>query len=189
MDIKQFINKNIIKQPSDKIDTCPFPTYRKKFKKHDIITRYGQIEHSAYFLLDGILESSIERDGEIKIIDFIFPNYFICSYTSFLLATPSEIQTMALTDCEVEFFYKWDLEEAYKTSMVANQFGRYVTEQFFITKVKRENDFLTKSAEEVYLQLLNERPEIIEKIPVNKVAKYLGIHPESLSRIRSKLIS
>ncbi len=70
--------------------------------------------------------------------------------------------------------------------MVANQFGRHVTEHFFIQKLKRENDFLTKSAKEVYLNLISDRPEVIENIPVNKIAKYLGIDPESLSRIRAK---
>lgn len=190
MSIEQYINNKIVNNSSELItDGMPFPTYRKKFKKGEIITQFEQVELKAYLLIDGIIESAIEKDGEIKIIDFVFSNNFICSYTSFLLQTPSEIQTKALTECEVEYFLKVDLEKAYKNSIVANQFGRYVTEQFFISKLKRENEFLTKSAEERYLALINERPEILEKLPVNKIAKYLGIHPESLSRIRHKLIS
>ena len=179
MGIQDFIKREIIKD-SKKED-------KKRFKKNEIITKFGQIERKAYFLRTGITESAIEKDGELKIIDFVFPYSFICSYTSFLLQTPSEIQTKAITDCEVEYFLKEDLEKAYQTSILANQFGRYVTEQFFISKLKRENDFLTKSAKEVYLALIAERPEVLEKIPVHKIAKYLGIHPESLSRIRATL--
>jgi len=188
MDIDQYINEKIVKK-SAKIETEKqiFPTYRKTIKKNEIITHFGQIERKAYFLISGIIESAIEKNGEIRIIDFVFPNNFICSYTSFLLQIPSEIQTKAITDCEIEYFFKEDLEEAYKTSIIANQFGRYVTEQFFISKLRRENDFLTKSAKEVYQKLITERPEIIQKIPLNKIAKYLGIHPESLSRIRAEI--
>ena len=189
MNIEQFIKEKVLKGVVKSGEIHPFPTYQKLFKKNEIITRFDQIEQKAYFLIDGIIESSIEKDGEIKIIDFVFPHNFICSYTSFLLQTPSEIKTVAITDCKVEFFYKNDLEKSYETSIVANQFGRYVTEQFLISKLKRENDFLTKSAEESYLQLIEKRPEVLEKIPVHKIAKYLGIHPESLSRIRSKIIS
>ena len=188
MNIKQYINGTILKDKlNSKIDNNPFPTYRKSFKKNEIITHFGQIEQKAYFVIAGILESSIEKDGELRIIDFVFPNKFICSYTSFLLKTPSVIQTKAITDCELEFFHKTDLEKAYQTSIVANQFGRHVTEQFLISKLKRENDFLTKSAKAVYLELIEKRPEILEKIPINKIAKYLGIHPESLSRIRKEI--
>ncbi len=188
MNINEFIRKKIVKD-SFNIKTTGkiFPTYRKTIKKNEIITHFGQIERKAYFLIEGITESAIEKDGELKIIDFVFPNNFICSYTSFLLQTPSEIQTKAITDCVIEYFFKEDLEEAYKSSIVANQFGRYVTEQFFISKLKREHDFLTKSAKEVYIDLIKERPEVLQKIPVNKIAKYLGIQPESLSRIRAKI--
>ena len=190
MSIQEYISDEIssnylgVKSP-----IIPFPTYKTTIKKNEIITKFGQLERKAYFLIDGIIESSIEKDGETRIINFVFPNNFICSYTSFLTQMPSEIQTKALADCEVEYFLKEDLEDAYKKSIEANIFGRHVIEQFFISKLKRENDFLTKTAKEIYINLIHEQPEIIAKIPVNKIAKYLGIHPESLSRIRSEITS
>ncbi len=188
MNINQYIVKNIIKKTSEiEVDQYQFPTFKKIIKKNEIITRFGQLEQKAYFLISGITESAIEKDGEIKIIDFAFPNNFVCSYTSFLRQEPSDIQIKAITDCEIEYFLKEDLEKAYKKSMIANQFGRYVTEYFFIKKLKRESDFLTKSAKEVYLNLIKEQPEVIKNIPINKIAKYLGIQPESLSRIRSEI--
>lgn len=189
MYIHDYINRNVLKNAFEINNTLPFPTFQKKIKKNEIITPFGGIEEKAHFLVEGIIESSIESKDEIKIIDFVFPNNFICSYTSFLLNSPSNIQTKALTDCKVEYILKSDLEKAYLNSIVANKFGKHVAEQFLIKKIIRENEFLTQTAEERYLSLINKNPEIIKKIPVNKVAKYLGIHPESLSRIRSKLYS
>lgn len=190
MSIQDYLNKKIlINSDESHWEEVPFRTTKKEFKKGELITQFGQIERRAYFLLDGIIESSILKDGEVKIIDFVFPGQFICSYTSFLLQTNSEIQTKAITDCEVEFFRKEDLEKAYESSLVANKIGRHITEYFLIKKLKRESDFLTKSAKERYMNLILESPEVIKEIPVNKIAKYLGIHPESLSRIRSEIIS
>ncbi|HHG86443.1 MAG TPA: Crp/Fnr family transcriptional regulator [Bacteroidetes bacterium] len=188
MGIESYIQDRIVKDQLEGWE-MPFPTQRVFFKKNEIITRFGQLERKAYLLVRGVIESAIERGGEEKIIDFVFPQSFICSYTSFLQQIPSEIQTKAITDCEVEYFLKEDLEAAYRHSLVANWFGRSVTEQFLIKKLKRENSFLTKSAKENYLELLEEYPEVLKMVPVYKIAKYLGIHPESLSRIRSEIIS
>ncbi len=188
MNIYQYINEKVLGNTGGSLEEVQiFPTYRMKLRKNEVVTRFGQIEDRAYFLISGIIESAIEKDGELKIISFTFPNNFVCSYTSFLLQTPSEIQSKAITDCEIEYFFKEDLEQAYKTSIVANQFGRYVIEQLFISKLKRENDFLTKTAKEAYQDLIKDRPEIVQEIPLNKIAKYLGIQPESLSRIRAEI--
>lgn len=189
MHIHNYINTNILKNTFELSNKLPFPTYQRNIKKNEIITPFGGIEDKAHFLVEGIIESAIENNGEIKIIDFVFPYNFICSYTSFLMNSPSDIQTKALTDCKVEYILKSDLEKAYQNSIVANKFGKHVAEQFLIKKIKRENEFLTLSAEERYIDLINQSPEIIKSIPVHKIAKYLGIHPESLSRIRSKVYS
>lgn len=62
-----------------------------------------------------------------------------------------------------------------------------VAEYYYILKTNREKDFLTKSATERYNELVNIRPELIQYIPVHQIAKYLGIEPESLSRIRKAI--
>lgn len=79
------------------------------------------------------------------------------------------------------------MQEAYKTSMLANKLGRIVAEQYYIHKTNREKDFLTKTATERYQALVNYRPELVKQIPVHQIAKYLGIEAESLSRIRKTI--
>src|SRR4030095_9524152 len=109
--------------------------------------------------------------------------------TSFITQKPSDVQIVALTDCQLQAIQYDDLQSAYKTSFLANKLGRLLTEQIYIRKTQREKDFLTKSAEERYKDLISQRSELIQLIPINKIAKYLGIHPESLSRIRKEIIS
>lgn len=166
-------------------EDLPFRSIQKEIPKGTVLTDYGKIEKNTYFINSGIVEITLQRgDVEEKIIDFFFPESFVCSYTSFILQIPSDVRVCALTDCEVEVISREDIHQAYDESLFANKLGRVLTEQIFVIKSKREKDFLTKSAEERYAELIKGRPEIIKLIPGYKIAQYLGIKPESLSRIR-----
>lgn len=124
-----------------------------------------------------------------KVIDFFFENEMFTSLTSFLTRQPSDVQMKALTDCETEKILHEDLMTAYSNSFDANKLGRILVEQAYIKKANREKDFLSKTAEEKYAEMLRTQPKYISHIPVNKIARYLGVHPESLSRIRKKINS
>ena len=184
MTIKDFIKARI---DTDFVmeEDLPFATFQKQYKKNDIITRYGQTEKYAYFLLSGIMKISIIRqEQEERILEFFFPGSFLSSYTSFLTQQVSDVQIEALADCEVEVIKHADMQMAYKSSVLANKLGRLVAEGYYIKKTNREKRFLTLTATERYQNLLNVRPELVQQIPVHQIAKYLGIEPESLSRIR-----
>ena len=172
-------------------DASEFPVVFKEqhFKKGAIITDYGQIERKLYFINTGFVQVTMLHDGEERIIDFFFQDRFVCAYTSFLKQVPSDARITALTECKTEMIQYSDLQMAYETSLLLNKIGRLLTEHIYMIKTQREKDFLTKSAGERYAELLALRPDILKLIPVNKIAKYLGIHPESLSRIRKQSIS
>jgi len=181
---------NIVLESSFSCETeLPFPVKKLNSKKGDIITAYGQIEDTIYFINKGIVEMTIKSYMTEKIIDFFFENELVCGFTSFLTQLPADVQIIALMDCEMEMINKEDLMKAYKFSLDANKFGRILTEQGYIRKSNREKTLLTKTAEERYVEMFKKNTEYISNIPVNKIAKYLGIHPESLSRIRKKINS
>ncbi len=170
-------------------DNLPFSVEKVHFKKGELITQYGQIEEVVYFINTGIVEMSIKSYMTEKIIDFFFEKELFCGFTSFLTQQPTDIQILALIDCEMEMISHDSLMGAYETSLEANKFGRILTEQGYIRKSNREKNLLTKTAEERYGEMFKSHSKYISYIPVNKIAKYLGIHPESLSRIRKKMNS
>lgn len=170
-------------------EDLPFPVEKADFTKGTIITDYEQVEDSLYFINSGIVEISIKSYMTEKIIDFFFEKEMVCAFTSFLKQIPADVQVMALIDAKTEMIKHSDLMKAYVTSFEANKFGRILTEQGYIRKSDREKDLLTKTAEELYANILESHTEYISHIPVNKIAKHLGIHPESLSRIRKKMTS
>lgn len=180
---------NSVLNTSFTYDDLPFPIEAKTVKKGTCLTAYGQIEDSLYFMNKGIVEMTIKSYMTEKIIDFFFANELFCGYTSFLDQLPTDVQITTLMDCEIEVLKRKDLLPAYEYSLEANIFGRISTEKGYVRKSDREKNLLTKTAEERYEEMFRTHSDYISFIPVNKIAKYLGIHPESLSRIRKKMNS
>ena len=186
MTFRKFFN-SVLSTSYSSDEDLPFPVKKLQFKKGEVITAYSQIEKSVYFMNHGIVEMTIKSYVSEKIIDFFYENEMFCGFTSFLNQLPTDVQIVCLTDCEVEMLDRDGLMIAYENSLHANKFGRILTEQGYLRKSNREKDLLTKTAEERYIEMFQTKAEYINTIPVNKIAKYLGIHPESLSRIRKKI--
>ncbi len=179
--------RNIIEDTEVTEEDLPFSIHRIDFKKGTVLTNYDAIEKRIYFINSGIIELAVEYQSSEKILDFFFPNEAVTCLTSFLLQVPSYSKMTALTNCEVEYFNRDEVYSNYASSLEINKLGRILVEQAYIRKAKRELEFLSKTAEELYLQLIEQHSHYIQQIPVNKLARYLGIHPESLSRIRKKM--
>lgn len=187
MTILQYIKENINGSFVQK--EMPFETKTERYKKSHVFCDYGELEENIFFLQKGIIQVEVENSQhDTRIVDFFIDHGFFCAYTSLLTSSPSDVRIIATTDCKVERFEAQALFEAYKTSLVANQLGRYASERLYLRRMKREKDFLTKTAEERYIDLISQNSEITSELNVDQIAKYLGIRPESLSRIRGKSI-
>ena len=167
-------------------DALPFATRTRPVAKGEVLTGYGQQEQHVYFLTGGLAQMCLLRDGGEKIVSFYFPGDFLGAYASLLTQAPSDVQVTALTAGAVEVIRRADLLAAYETSLLANRLGRFVTEQLYLRKLRREQDFLGRSADERYADLLAQQPHLVARLPVDRIARYLGIHPSSLSRIRHR---
>lgn len=180
MTIRDFVSQNIDSNHSE----LPFNTWTKEVGQGDIITEYGQTEEYVYFIQSGILITSLIYREEDRILDFHFEGSFCGAYSSLLSNTPSDIRITAYTDASLEVLKYADIKRAYETSLLANQLGRVATEQLLLDRVRREKELLTMTAQERYQSLLDKKPELVQKIAIKDLSKYLGVRPESLSRIR-----
>lgn len=166
-----------------------FSVVRKTVKKGTIIHGYSEMGDKAYFLNQGIVETTIECDHKEKTLSFYFPHSFFSAFASAVTGEPSKVQSTAITDCIIEEYLYTDFQLACETSLLMNKIGRIELEKAFLRKNQREINFLTKTKEEMYLDLITNHPKIIQQIPLKKIANYLGILPETLSRIRKRIIS
>lgn len=169
-------------------EKLPFEIITRKFKQGERITDIGTQEQNIYYVVSGIVETCIVTKYGDKIVEFTFANGLVTSLTSLLKNKPSSAYLSCLKDCKVQVIPYAKLNEACNTSLVANKFYKYFLENYYLARIKKATDALSKDAEERYLDLLKNKPHIMSEVPVSHIAKYIGIHPNSLSRIRKKYL-
>ncbi|MBC7934227.1 MAG: Crp/Fnr family transcriptional regulator [Rhizobacter sp.] len=159
----------------------------KKLKRKDHLLREGSVCNYAAFIVKGCLHYYYIVDGEESTGQFFFENGWYSDYESFLSGEPSSQNIQALEDCTLYLIYRTDLESLFSQYPVFEKFGRLMAERA-VLGLKKKNEFLTlQSFEQRYLQLINERPKVIERVSLKYIASYLGMKAESLSRIRKRL--
>ncbi len=177
-----------IREQLDIKEKLPFEIKSLHLKKGEKAIDIGQVEQSIFFVVSGKLESCMIAHTTEKIIEFIFPGDLFSSTTSLLIQKPSDVYTTCLANCELQFISYPQLLETCKTSLTANKVYVHFLEFVYLTRVKKEKDAFSKTIDQRYLELLKNRPQIIKEIPLGHIAKYLGVHPNSLSRIRKNLV-
>lgn len=160
---------------------------QKTLKKHELFSKEGRRANEVGFVLEGVFRQYYLVDGEEKTTWFFFEHDLLCSYISCITKQPSLISIEALTPATyLSFPYKL-VEELYAININWQTFGRHIAEYVAIGLEDRMVSLLTLKPEERYRRLLNgQNKKIIEQIPQQYIANFLGITPVSMSRIRSR---
>ena len=161
--------------------------HRKELKKKETLLDVGQVENHLSYIEQGIVRQYIPLETDDLTFGFMFSGSFVSGYDSFLTKKPSEYKLEALTEVVVWQLSYEGLQEVYESSQIGNLIGRKASEDLYLKKSKREISLLRYSAEERYLKLFEERPELIREIPLKYIASYIGVTPQALSRIRRRI--
>ena len=156
------------------------------FKKGTILLEEGQNSNDGFFVLKGCIRTYYVIDGDEKTTAFytemegLTPHCVINKAPSeyFISCVEDTILTVANPDMEVEMFRKFPKFET---------LCRILSEELLAKQQIDFDHFKTSSPEQRYLNLLEKRPELIQRIPQHQLASYLGIKPQSLSRIRARI--
>jgi CRP-like cAMP-binding protein len=159
----------------------------QEFGKKDFILEEGKTENYLSFIANGIARFFLFKGEEEITFDFAFTGEFLSGYSSFITQTPASFNIQALSPTALWRISYKDLQEIYTTTNVGNRIGRYAAEQLFLSKSHREMTFLIQSAQERYLNLFTEQPQLLRQIPGKYLASYIGITPQALSRIRKRI--
>jgi len=163
---------------------------RRVIKKKTVFLKLNTIENHISFIESGVVRLYIPKENPEKEITFgfSFKDQFISAYDSFLTQKPSAYQLQALTETTLLSISYSDLQTVYKTTQIGNLIGRLTAERLFLLKSKREQYLLNLTAEERYLKLFKERPELIKIVPLKYISSYIGVTAQALSRIRKRLL-
>ena len=157
--------------------------------KKSVFLKINEIENQISFITSGVVRLFIPKEDLEKEITFgfSFKNQFVSGYDSFLTQTPSAYQLQALSETTLLSISHSDLQLVYSTTQIGNLVGRLTAERLFLIKSKREQNLLNLTAEERYLRLFKERPELLNVIPLKYISSYIGVTAQALSRIRKRL--
>ena len=155
--------------------------------KKAFLLRAGSVENHLSFIEQGIVRHYIPKVENDITYAFSFAGEFVSGYESFLTRAPSISNIETLTECVFWQVKHDDLQAIYQQTNAGNIIGRKASEMLFIEKAKRELSLLNDTAEERYLNLFKEQPQLIRFIPQKYLASYIGITPQALSRIRKRI--
>ncbi len=183
--IIKFITAYIELSPQE-IDIINEQNQVKSFKKGTLLLAEGSYAKECYFILKGCVRSFYLVDGEERTTEFYTENQSI-NPVSYLTKQPSTYYLSCLEDCEIAVSSaernKVLIEKVPKLEALILQ----MSSELLVQNQVSFDDFKNLSPEKRYLKLLETRPDLFNRVPLQQLATYLGITPVSLSRMRKRI--
>jgi CRP-like cAMP-binding protein len=182
--ILQFVN--LSKEEIAKIESF---FEKMEIEKGGRFLEYGKICDLVGFIERGsLIFLKHDSEGNQMATDFLFDGDWVSYYNSLLLEIPSDMDIICNEESVIHVLTKSKLELVYESYPKMERLGRMLAEHAFIDLAKRTSNLQKLSGKERYLDLMQKKPIVIEKIPQYYIASYLGIQPQSLSRIRKEIL-
>ncbi len=158
------------------------------FPKGSWLLREGQVARHCYAILKGCVRKYYIKNGVEHTTAFFTEGMPVVAFTSQTNQTPSDHYLECTEECMVTVSNPE--HEAWMCEQLPN------LEKFIRIEVEKNNGkdqeaftrFMTSTPEERYLALLEERPDLLNRVPQHQIASYIGVKPESLSRIRKRML-
>lgn len=184
----------ILKKSFDRYFEAPLKAWEQfvelcepvNFEKDEVLKETGTAERYFYFILKGSAGIFLWRENNFVCLDFAFDHSFCCDYMSLITGETTPLQLVALEKSEMLRITKADYARLGETPIGMTLF-RISAETSFVEKQQQQIDLLTQTAEERYAQLIKRFPGVENRIAQKHIASYIGITPQSLSRIRGKV--
>tara|TARA_R110002050_G_scaffold585_3_gene4221 strand:- start:3660 stop:4235 length:576 start_codon:yes stop_codon:yes gene_type:complete len=163
-------------------------TFIKNFKKSTILLKEGDISNECYFLLKGCIRSYIIENGEEKTIEF-YTEEQVVTPLNYGNSKPSNYYLECMENVIVSVGNPKLEKETFQKYPQLESLSRVIGEVIMAKNQESFTNFKISNPEKRYLNMLKMRPELIQRVPQHQIASYLGIKPESLSRIRKRIIN
>lgn len=157
------------------------------FDKGEYFLRAGNTCNILAFVCQGIFRYYIDEEGEEKTYNFSSEGNFVCNYESLIRGTPSAKNIQAIEQAKVLAISKPNLLRFYTELTEGNLFGRLHMETVYAETIRQLISQYTETPEHRYLKFLQQFPDLKQRVPQYYIASYVGIKPQSLSRIRKRL--
>ena len=158
----------------------------RRISKGEPLLAAGQQSKAFYYLIKGCVRMYYLVDGIEKNTFFYTEGQFVSSYESFVRGSPARHYISCLEDCELVIIDQQTAYHLLSFSARFEQLSRILMEEELIIYQQMLSGFVTQKAERRYAQVVEQRPDLIQRIPQYHLASFLGVSPETLSRIRAR---
>ena len=160
----------------------------KKIRKRQYLLQDGDVCKSVAFVEKGALRLYyVSEDGAEHIMRFGLEGHFITDLYSFLTTEPSAYNIDAIEDSELVIITKSASDELRKLSSKYQEYIFQLTSESYIQLQRRLTSIISLTLEERYKDLTANHPDIIQRVPQHMIASYMGLTPETLSRVRKRI--
>ena len=181
----QNIAKNGVDLSQQEISILQSLFTHRKFRKNQYILQQGDIARYETLVVKGLTRTyEVNDDGHEHILFFGPEDWWVGDLYSFLSGQATVYNVDCLEDTEVLQISRKNLDQLYEQVPKMNQYFRLLLQNAFIAVTQRLGSTLSKSAWERYQEFLERYPQIEQRIPNHQIASFLGITPQSLSRLR-----
>lgn len=187
------LRSNIEQKISAKLTDKEFDAFlqlfeRKSLKKKNTLLREGQYCDHIYFVEKGILYSyMINEAAEKQVVQLALEDYWIADLFSFFSKKPCLHAIEVIEDSEVLVLSRTNFENACNQLDKFERYFRILIQNAYVASQYRLTQNFNSNAAARYLELIEKHPDILQRVPQYLIASYLGIKPQSLSRIRKNL--
>lgn len=156
--------------------------------KNTLYEKQGEIPQYQNYILSGFMRKFYtDDDGNEITVEINSEPRFIASYMSLMERKPATESLQTITECKMLRIKRDDMDIVFEKGVSVKQYIIQLFQNIMEEKKIKTIELVTLSAEERYLKLLKETPQLIQNVPIQYIASLLGMKPESLSRIRKKL--
>jgi len=160
-----------------------------KISKKTLLIEPGDLVNSEYYVVSGCLKAYyLDETGDKHIIQFALEDWWISDFEAFFNKVPAKLYVETIEDSVLLAINREALEILYTRIPQFERFFRIKTTNAFVSLRARILSSLQKSGKERYLEFCESYPKIEQRVPNYHIANYLGLKPESLSRIRKEVL-
>ena len=157
-------------------------------KKDTFLIKEGQTSLDTYFVLEGCLRQYCLIEGEEKTTNFFTEGQWVISLTGLTQDKPSFYNLVCMEDTALVIGNEQQAQALFKKFPRFETLARIVVEKSFAEQHQLMTSYQTDTPEQRYLKLLETRPDLFQRVSQYHMASYIGVKPESLSRIRKRII-
>jgi CRP-like cAMP-binding protein len=161
----------------------------RMIKKGDIFIKTGAVSEELAFIIKGSFRFFYKKEDVEKTAYFAFENQMMASFEGILEEAPSKTTIQALEDGEIFVLDYAKMRKMYHIAPKFENIGRVIGEYYILMLHNQLSSFLLDTPEERYLKLVENNSDLLNKVPLQYIASYIGVTPVSLSRIRKRIIS